>query len=259
MATARALALALDVPVLGVSTLAALAAEAAASASRTGRTGGAGAGPDRAGGRRPPGPGVLRRCTGAWTARADGRAAVYVRSAPFAVCDRDALRSAHRGDGARTLVVGDAGGSSADDGERCRRRRRRRLLPLEVRAERLLVGQERLEEPGDVPQGSRLAPWLGGALAAASAGATAACEAGEPGSPEAVKPIYVRSPDADIHITKMRDPWADDGPRSGRRAWRSRSAKMQAGDVPAVLAIERQSFSHALDAGDVRGRARSRT
>jgi tRNA threonylcarbamoyladenosine biosynthesis protein TsaB len=29
------------------------------------------------------------------------------------------------------------------------------------------------------------------------------------GSPETVKPIYVRAPDADIHITKMKDPWAD--------------------------------------------------
>jgi hypothetical protein len=39
-----------------------------------------------------------------------------------------------------------------------------------------------------------------------------AAKAGEPGSPEAVKPIYVRSPDADIHITKMRDPWAETAP-----------------------------------------------
>jgi len=31
---------------------------------------------------------------------------------------------------------------------------------------------------------------------------------GDPGTPESVAPIYVRSPDADVHIAKMRDPWA---------------------------------------------------
>ena len=31
--------------------------------------------------------------------------------------------------------------------------------------------------------------------------------AGDPGTPEAVRPIYVRAPDADLHITKMKDPW----------------------------------------------------
>lgn len=31
---------------------------------------------------------------------------------------------------------------------------------------------------------------------------------GDRGTPESVAPIYVRSPDADVHIAKMRDPWA---------------------------------------------------
>jgi hypothetical protein len=45
---------------------------------------------------------------------------------------------------------------------------------------------------------------------------TRAGRLGDAGTPEAVTPIYVRSPDADIHITKMKDPWA--ATSSGRRA-----------------------------------------
>lgn len=33
---------------------------------------------------------------------------------------------------------------------------------------------------------------------------------GIPGTPESVVPIYVRPPDADVHITKMKDPWASE-------------------------------------------------
>jgi hypothetical protein len=76
----------------------------------------------------------------------------------------------------------------------------------DVQAERLVVGQELLEEPGEIPQGARLTSWLLQVLRGSG-------PAG--GAPEAVKPIYVRSPDADLHITKMKDPFAD---ASGRRA-----------------------------------------
>ena len=53
--------------------------------------------------------------------------------------------------------------------------------------------------------------WIDGVLARRGAEVREVYGAGELGSPEAVKPIYVRSPDADIHITKMRDPWAGVG------------------------------------------------
>jgi hypothetical protein len=67
-----------------------------------------------------------------------------------------------------------------------------RLVPASVDAAFLVLGQERLAEPeaaGPADAGSFRTP-------------------GEPGSPEAVVPIYVRAPDADLHIKKMRDPWA---------------------------------------------------
>jgi hypothetical protein len=50
---------------------------------------------------------------------------------------------------------------------------------------------------------------LGAAPAAVNADALSGAggEGGGVGTPESVKPIYVRPPDADIHITKMRDPW----------------------------------------------------
>jgi hypothetical protein len=67
-----------------------------------------------------------------------------------------------------------------------------------TRADTLVLGQHLLVEPGESPEGNRLQPWLAEVLLE-----------GGPAVPEAVKPIYVRSPDADIHITKMRDPWAD--------------------------------------------------
>ena len=99
------------------------------------------------------------------------------------------------------------------------------LLPREVMAECLVLGQDRLDEPADLLGGARLALWLDRATARRASTAPSGrggetCRPddmyrpGEPGSPEAVKPIYVRSPDADIHITKMRDPWAGTGPEA---------------------------------------------
>jgi hypothetical protein len=84
-----------------------------------------------------------------------------------------------------------------------------------VRAEWLLKGQSLLREPGDAPEGDRLDGFLVGAHVDGGAGAWGRAavvgggvSAGDPGTPESVRPIYVRPPDADIHITKMRDPWA---------------------------------------------------
>ena len=95
-----------------------------------------------------------------------------------------------------------------------------------VEPEQLVIGQGLLDEPGEDPQGWRLAPWLQAALFGPPRPATGGnlipdvC-ARQVGTPEAVTPIYVRPPDADIHITKMRDPWAGpagagDGRKSNR-------------------------------------------
>ena len=217
VATARALALALAVPVVGVSTLSALAAEAASRADQGDQS-------------EPPDliiPVVDARrgqvfygvyhaaLAAAKPADVAGRR-FYVRSEPFAVCDREALvahLAALGGEAAgnpRTLIVGEVGGLAETGLELGAGAA---LLPLEVRAEHLLAGQGRLGEPGEL-EGYRLAPWIEGVLSRRSGGGQQTGRAGEPGSPEAVKPIYVRAPDADIHITKMRDPWA--GAASGR-------------------------------------------
>jgi tRNA threonylcarbamoyladenosine biosynthesis protein TsaB len=220
VATTRALALALGVPVVGVSTLGALASEAAALVQQR---------------RRSERPAVIvpvvdarrgqvfhgiYRLTPA-AAGSGGRADspewdTYRRTTPFGVCDRAGLGAyvaalADTSSGERVLVagevedlpvVGDIGLGIS-------------FLPLEVRAERLLVGQGRLSEPAEAGGGFRLWVWMDDILARRFApesearGRTGPHRAGEPGSPESVKPIYVRSPDADIHITKMRDPWAE--------------------------------------------------
>jgi tRNA threonylcarbamoyl adenosine modification protein YeaZ len=260
VATGRALSLALKIPVLGVSTLAALAAGAAVRSGGGGGSGGA-SDPAAADGASSPGlPEIIvpvvdaRRGQlfyGLYQARpaargsaagltegsaaeggtaggltegvaAGGRAAIeYLRSAPFSVCGRDELGAVLPGAGvggegreARVLIV-------AEDGDLIDGRpEAARLVVMPVEPEYLVVGQERLSEPGDRPEGRRLAPWLietlrGGAPAGSDDRGPASLRAGEVGTPEAVTPIYVRSPDADIHITKMKDPWADAG--GGRR------------------------------------------
>jgi tRNA threonylcarbamoyl adenosine modification protein YeaZ len=221
VATARALSLALSVPVLGVSTLGALAAAAAAISDRCrllvpvvdARRGQLFYGLYRPAGAGPPS-GTTR----------------WVRSTEFEVCDRGALggvvtaaandRSGPDGcplsdsrfglDGRQgldplagtALVVGE-GALAAD-------------LPAgavfrstDVGAEWLLVGQERLDEPGSLPQGARLTPWLVEVFGRDRGMAAPDPAVGDPGTPESVTPLYIRTPDADIHITKMRDPWAD--------------------------------------------------
>ncbi|MCZ7662235.1 MAG: tRNA (adenosine(37)-N6)-threonylcarbamoyltransferase complex dimerization subunit type 1 TsaB [Thermoleophilia bacterium] len=76
------------------------------------------------------------------------------------------------------------------------------------RAAALVRGQERLLEPGEGPAGARLLPWLRACWRAEGSAARRPPVPGAWGSPESVTPVYVRAPDADIHITKMRDPWA---------------------------------------------------
>jgi tRNA threonylcarbamoyl adenosine modification protein YeaZ len=205
VATARALSLSLSIPVLGVSSLAALAARGVHAAglnresvvpvidARRGQVffgiyqaeaGGRNDAPGARGGRRR-----------------------WVRSSSYGVCDRDRLDSVlpHH-----VTVVSQPALLSP-------------LPPLagvveaEVEAEWLVVGQECLDEPGDRPEGRRLTPWLLDALRRWDSNGQGRrdqeCDgqwhSGDVGTAEAVKPIYVRSPDADIHIAKMKDPLGD--------------------------------------------------
>lgn len=199
VATARALSLALQAPIAGVGTLSALAAGAATRLAGTASTDPAGAVKDERNVRllvpvvdarrgqvfyglyaagRQPGPESHRRR--------------WIRTTSFGVCDRGAL-GAILGKWGREAVLVLAQDESLI-GE----------LPVNalvetrsVSADFLVLGQDLLGEPGEGPEGDRLQPWLAWVL-----------RAGGPAVPEAVRPIYVRSPDADIHITKMRDPWA---------------------------------------------------
>ena len=179
VATARALSLALSVPVVGVSTLAALASAVARDAKTRllvpavdARRGQVFYGLYRS----PGGPEIQR----------------WVRRAPYGVCDRGEFAAML--DGPATVVAEDealVGALPAD----------MKFVAADVQAERLVFGQRMLTEPGGLPQGARLTPWLIEVLIAG----------GRP-DPESVKPIYVRAPDADIHITKMKDPWAESRP-----------------------------------------------
>ena len=258
VATARALALALGVPVLGREH----------SERAGGRRG------DAHGGARPEGqrPDLMvpvvdaRRGQvfyGVYRLRGTAEAEPglgepsYVRTEPFAVCDRDALaRVPGGGRAAGRLERRRARGSSATVDAA---RGRRRDLAAAGRARRASAGRARsvLQEPGEVLAGSPPGrPGWTVSLARRSAGGRDGRQGrASLGSPEAVKPIYVRSPDADIHITKMRDPWADAGRGAVGGRWLSTIRKMQRGRrarrgghrAPVVLS--------ALDAGDVRGGA----
>ncbi len=228
VATARALSLALDIPVLGVSTLAALAAGAVVRGAHDG-------GPDSAA---PEGAGpsvilpvidarrrqlfygvyhavrespVLRPPDDLHLPKASRPR--YVRSVPYSVCDRDRLGNVisdlgeQRLDG-EVLVVGTEHVLS------CNLPAEATVVDTKVEAETLILGQNYLEEPpGEYLRGNRLSPWLLRALGQEADGpleksGSQGTRLGGVGTPEAVKPIYVRAPDADIHILKMRDPFA---------------------------------------------------
>jgi tRNA threonylcarbamoyladenosine biosynthesis protein TsaB len=230
VATARALALALPSPVVGVGTLSALAAEAAwraagaarlaaghGSAGQTGAAQGHFHAPDLI----VPVVDARRGQVFYGVYRPSGEAAErrYAREEAFAVCDRGELvarveqavgQVAERG---RVLIVGEVEGLSASDGLFGAPGLDLDILPVEVRAERLVAGQGALVGTGGAAEGAWLGPWMQGVVGRHPAERATFC-AGELGSPEAVRPIYVRSPDADLHITKMRDPWAE--PASGR-------------------------------------------
>jgi tRNA threonylcarbamoyladenosine biosynthesis protein TsaB len=206
VATARAAGFALDIPVIGLSTLSAFAAAAAQGP----RGAVAGALAD--------GPAVIVPVCDA--RRGQLFAAFYERGADARWSRRDdpvalepaalAEAAAARAGGAGALLIGDIGALAAPGVS----------LPAgvvvvraEIAAEYLVDGQEHLIEPGDRPAGRRLGPWLLSALSRLLTDVPSGVSAdavlpGAPGSPEGVVPLYVRAPDAELHITKMRDPWA---------------------------------------------------
>ncbi|MCL5734840.1 MAG: tRNA (adenosine(37)-N6)-threonylcarbamoyltransferase complex dimerization subunit type 1 TsaB [Actinobacteria bacterium] len=214
VATARALSLSLGVPVLGICTLGALVAGVLGQSqadlvvpvidARRGQIF----------------YGVYKRGVPiepeAGTAHARGiepDAAVaaqerWTRAAPFGVCSPADLgsRIMHEAAGTDSLsavIVGERRTLAGDLPPAVR------FVAEEASAEYLVRGQWRLVEPGLLPEGDRVDGWLLEELGLAREGGSVsgAMSPGEVGTPEAVKPVYVRSPDADIHITKMRDPW----------------------------------------------------
>jgi tRNA threonylcarbamoyl adenosine modification protein YeaZ len=232
VATARALALSLEVPVVGVSTLSALAAEAARRLTRMDTTGPRVGRPDLVvpvvdAHRGQLFFGFYRavRCDSG--TQGTSAASLFARMEPISVCDRREIVSlvAEMAADATAVVVGE---TVSIDGEQAADVT---VAPARVHAASLVMGQDLLDEPGCGIEGRRLAPWLTARLTESPSRPRAAQPedgpfprgagggwdpaAGVPGTPEAVRPIYVRAPDADIHITKMKDPWADrptDGP-----------------------------------------------
>jgi tRNA threonylcarbamoyl adenosine modification protein YeaZ len=210
VATARGLALALAVPVLGVSTLAALAAAAVARAGTASEAAWDLVVPvvDARRGQ------VFFGVYAASAAPAEAGEPAWVRSEDFGVCDREALGPALAArTPARALVIGEDKALVGDLPGATR------FQAADVEAERLVIGQELLEERTDHQQRSRVDSWLldlftrapfalGGTSTEGASRAKERKLAGL-GAPEAVRPIYVRSPDADVHITKMKDPWSD--------------------------------------------------
>jgi tRNA threonylcarbamoyl adenosine modification protein YeaZ len=224
VATARGLALSLALPVFGVSTLAALAAGAVAEALAAGV--GAGAGEMEAGAWERVIPVVDARrgqvFFGVYEARAaagGGSGSVWARCEDFGVCDGVRFGDMLGGRGwTRAVVVGEDRSLIGDLYPETK------FLGAQVEAERLVMGQEFVQDGSGPVQPSPVSHWLLDlctrapfAVAGAASGSTAD-RAGERlgsdgsglGTPEAVRPIYVRSPDADVHITKMKDPWAGD-------------------------------------------------
>ncbi|MHB9150448.1 MAG: tRNA (adenosine(37)-N6)-threonylcarbamoyltransferase complex dimerization subunit type 1 TsaB [Thermoleophilia bacterium] len=190
VASARAVALALDIPVLGVSSLSALAAAAVDRGvpdtidvvvpvvdARRGQVFA----------------GVYRRGEdrGLWAREGD----------PFAAAPDDLEESVAKKVGRRAeedrLIVGHVGLlSEAAGAER---------VTADVEAAYLVQGHSRIGA-ADASEGRSMLGWLARAIAT-DLRASDCGSVGELGTPESVRPTYVRAPDADRHIKKMRDPW----------------------------------------------------
>lgn len=171
VATARGLALALGIPVVGRSSLSALLVDALER----------GFVPE---GRRVALTAIdaRRGQVFALPYRLDPERRGWIPAGPVSAEDPDGLRERVRYElGEEPFVVGDE--RIAD-------------LPARPEARGLVLGWERLLDADGLDLAARAVP------------ASGALPVGAPGSPEAVAPEYVRSPDADRHIQKMRDPWA---------------------------------------------------
>jgi tRNA threonylcarbamoyl adenosine modification protein YeaZ len=184
VATARALALSLSVPVFGVSTLAALAARAAQRTASKDQEAGVLLVPVVDARRQQ----LFYALYEPEEGPAPSVGARWSRRGKPTVCGKgdlgDAVGAAGR---SRILAVGESRALVGDLPAGCQ------FVTAEVQAEYLVLGQDLIGEPLLKADGrmSHMA-----------------------GTPESVHPIYVRSPDADVHITKMRDPWADGGDRA---------------------------------------------
>jgi tRNA threonylcarbamoyl adenosine modification protein YeaZ len=203
VATARALSLALGIPIAGVGTLGALAAHSAAvlAAEPPGHgeafNDGAAAG-DHV---RWIVPVVDARRGQVFYAKYGRLGSRWVRQEPVGVCDRSLfVEVLEEAGGGRVMAVAEREGLVESVSQNVE------VVVRPVGAEWLVAGQWRLVEPGREPAGQCLGPWLNVAL-----------RDGAPVVPEAIKPLYVRSPDADVHITKMRDPWTQTPPNESSK------------------------------------------
>lgn len=207
VAAARGMALALGIPVVGASTLSALAAMAA---TQEGVASGAGSGGAEGASTIVP---LIDARRGQVFYAVYRRAEtpeepLWTRVGDFGVCAPGAL----------TVQLTEAVGARSCDAERLRVISEASVLAslpafgeclvaADASADWLVLGQARLEEPAGVLGGRSLLPWLRAAVGSKRPWTSAGAAVGAPGTPESVVPIYVRAPDADLHITKMRDPW----------------------------------------------------
>lgn len=185
VSTGRALALSLGCPVFGVSTLDAAAAQALCVLD------------DKAQETALVVPVIDARRRQVFAAGYVPAAGGRVRGPILAVAPAEAVGAVAGAPGKRAVVTGSPTLLEGIAGQGVT------LLPQLLDAAYLVLGQDRLAG-GHVlwerlaqacsPNADRMTHALAGA--------------GGPGSPEAVKPIYVRPPDADIHIKKMKDPWS---------------------------------------------------
>lgn len=187
VATARGMSVGLGIPVFGVSTLMALAASAADRVITADASMKCSIVPIIDARRRQLFFAVYKPVSGK---RKDGDAPWICRK-PIGVCELSGLKKALAGVKGPIQIVGDDLGLEGVIPERAD------LVTCDVEAEYLVTGSRSVNRPP-----------------------VSVMKAGEPlgtdgqersGAPETVRPIYVRAPDADVHITKMKDPWADAG------------------------------------------------
>jgi len=198
VATARAVSLALGVPIYGRSTLSALAALVLGEAGASERAAWPVVVPMVDARRGQVFAAVYARRGSVWAEVGDLLAVAPEELMPAvnAVLARREVGEGRRGGSETVLLTGTPAllGRVVDPYGTAQRRARA------VDAIGLVRGQGWLE-------GGK-AVWEGLVDAVAGWGGWGTHRPGRAGSPELVRPIYVRAPDADIHITKMKDPWA---------------------------------------------------